>query len=252
MKKYIIGWIGIISSVCSMASGAFAAPLLSESFDTLSTSNSNLFDTHLAADHQVIDGKLILFYSSTQQAGASGIECTLPVAAAEPETRVMEFHFLGGGSDMSNSLFIAYAVGPGQGLSLCPFPAGGKFDDRTGYIIRWIHHGDGTNEVKFYRNDTGWVKELKNDWTLPANPVRFLRRVRIEHSRAGVHRIGSDFDTGSTFSRAYTFTDETYPPNNIQRRIQIAAKGHTSTQVIHQIYTDTWMVEDRPKIRSRR
>lgn len=245
-----------VKGMCSMAGAAWslllAVPvfgaenfLLRETFDKASFAKKNVYDTSFS-DCFVSDGSLTVNYSSSQSSSAGGMGCTLPKSPALPGVRTIDLSFAGGGTQMSNSLLIAYAVGPGRGLSLPPFPGGTTFNDRTGYIIRLIHHGDGTNEAKFYRNDTGWVKELKNDWTLPTNPITDLRRVVIRHGNSGEHRITTVFDTGQLFERSFFFEDETYPPNNVQRGIQISAKGHASTGLVLQIRLDTWLIKDFP------
>ena len=207
--------------------------------------NPAAFDTRFA-DFALRNGNLILRYSSAQVASPSGIECTPPAGDSDAAERTINLSFLGGGSELSNSLFICYAVGPGWGLSLPTLPSMPSSNDRTGYIIRPIRHGDGTNEVKFYRNDFGWVKEIKNDWTLPANPVTTIRRAVIRHRRNGEHHIALTFDTGLPFEKIYDFADSSYPPDTIHRGIQLIAKGHTYSSIDLDIRTDTWTVSESP------
>lgn len=222
--------------------------MLQEFFDTPSTGNTAIFNGRYGS-HRVENGQLVLRYPSLQESRPSGIECILPdisEGSPPPAERLIDLHFSAGGTEMSNSIFIAYAVGPGPGLSLPALPSRASLNDRTGYIIRLIRHGDGTNEVKFYRNDTGWARELQSDSTLPSNPVSSLRRLTILHGSQGDHLITLNFDTGAAFERSYRFEDDAYPPNSVQRRLHLAAKGHAASATILQIQTDSWIVQDNP------
>lgn len=224
------------------AAGSGGIPL-KETFDTDPTANHDLYDVR-GSTHRVENGSLVLVYPSAQTRAPVGIECQIPAVPKDPDERSIDLRFGPGGAESSNSLFIAYAVGPGEGLSLPPLPGGIMADTRNSYIIRMIRHGDGTNEIKFYRNDTGWTKELKNDWTLPANPITTLRRILIHHRRNGEHFVTATFDTGTPFEKTYAFEDATYVPGNAQRRFQITAKGHTAKLMLVEIATDTWIVRD--------
>lgn len=220
--------------------------LFGETFDTFA-----LKDTTLSvANSQGVraeQGHLLLSYISSQKSRPVGIEIVMPPSPMDTPEREIDMKFLGGGTEMSNSLFISYAVGSGKGLSLPPLPGGSVPNDRTGYILRLIRHGDGTNEVKMYRNDDGWTTELKNEW-LPANPITALRRVRIKHKPTGVHLITVTFDTGAVFEKTFSFEDAVYPPDNHRRWIQLIVKGHAGVgagALLH-MRTDSWAVTDRP------
>lgn len=209
------------------------------------TKNKDLYDIR-GADHQIVNGNLVLFYSSLIKSPPSGMECTLPLSPVEPDEREIDLRFAGGGMEWSNTLDVAYAVGPGDGLCLAPLHQNISADYRTGYIFRLLRHGDGTNEAIFYRNDTGWTNLLKNDW-LPFNPITTLRRIVVRHRQNGEHLITCAFDTGSVFEKTFAYDDDLYPPNNIQRGLQLIATGYgpvrTATPI--QIRTDTWIVQDR-------
>lgn len=194
-------------------------------------------------DYRAESGQLTLLYTTEHDAPARGFVCEMPKTKAAPKTREIELNFLGGAADMSNSFFVSYAVGAGEGLSLPPLPAGSVYNDRTGYVVRFIRHGDGTNEVKFYRNDTGWIKELKSEW-LPANPISTLRRLNIRHASDGIHQIAAEFDTGARFEKIFGFEDETYPPVNAQRGLHIAAKAHVNLAAPLSLSMDTFIVRD--------
>ena len=214
-----------------------------ETFDTLIINKSELFEIHDTVCTNA-GGLIILSYPSAQNGAPGGIECKLPSAVSEPDERDIDLRFCGGGTEMSNSLFISYAIGPGYGFSLPTLPAGALPNNRTGYIVRFIRHGDGTDEMKFYRNDTGWARELKNEW-LPANPITTLRRAVIRHRKNGEHIITVTFDTGVPFEKTFTFDDDVYPPGNVQRGLQIIAKGHAyRIDQTLSISTDTWTVTD--------
>lgn len=214
-----------------------------ETFDTPGFLNRDLYDTR-QAEIRWSRGELGLDYLSSQKSPPSGIECVIPPSAETRTARILDFRFLGGGTEMSNSLFIAYALEPGRGLSLPVLPAGSGPNNRTGYIVRFIRHGDGTNEIKFYRNDAGWVKELKRDWTLTFNPITTLRRAIIHHKRTGEHVVTATFDTGLPFDRIFTFEDDRYPPDDMHRGFQISAKGHAGVGAGAglRMRTDTWAV----------
>lgn len=224
-----------------------ATLLYRESFDTSSASNDGRFDS-LYADHRILNGKLVLFYTTTPDSPPSGIDCVLPASVDTPAVREIEMNFDGAGTEVSNSLFIGYAIGPGHGFALPPFPYGpqanSRTGDRTGYVLRFLRHGDGTNEVLVYRYDTGWIKKLKNEW-LPANPVTTLRKIVIRHHGNGEHHITATFDTGVAFERMIEFEDNTYPPNNIQRGLQLVAKAHSRIDGDLEVRTDNWIVQDR-------
>lgn len=238
--------VTVLLLTCFYSPNANADMMFKDTFDTLATANKDIYDTRYG-NHRVSQGELVLSYSSEQPAAPSGIECITPRSAADPDERDIDLRFLGGGTEMSNSLFICYAIGPGDGLSLPPLPSRPSSNDRTGYIIRLIRHGDGTNEVKFYRNDGGWTKELKTDWTLSFNPITTLRRTFVRHRRDGEHIITATFDTGAVFDRTWTFEDGVYPPTNDQRCLQLIVKGHAGIQTLLEIRSDSWVVTDIPK-----
>lgn len=219
--------------------------ILRESFETPTViANRKMYDMSRAWKTDVTRGCLTLYYSSAQDSLPSGLECSLPTTDDEVQEREMQLNFMGGGSEMSNSLFVAYAVGPGKGLSLPTLPSGNVPNDRTGYIVRFIRHGDGTNEVKFYRNDAGWVKELQNAW-LSSNPITTLRKIAIRHTKQGRHVITALFDTGSLIEHRFGFEDSAYPPGKAHRGLQVIAKGH-AYRIENPLYivTDTWLVTD--------
>lgn len=216
--------------------------LFQERFDTALT--AAVFDTRYATI-RMDGGYLRLLYSSIQPEYPGGLICHLPPLSTIPETRVIEMQMSGGGTEMSNSLFVAYAVRPGRGLCIPSLPAGNIPGDRSGYIVRWIRHGDGTNELKFYRSDDGWAKELRSEH-LASNPLTTLRQMSIRHGDDGSHEIQAVFDTGVRFERTFLFTDSSYPPGNEGREIHFAAKGHASISVLLNIATDSWSVRDIP------
>ncbi len=235
---------GLTIVLVFFARGGWCDILFKDDFETNTIANREIYDTlgtPMAADA----GSLKFLYSITHASSATGLECTLPIAPDAPDEREIEMNFLGGGSDMSNSLFICYACGPGAGMSLPVMPAGNLPNSRTGYIIRFIRHGDATNEVKFYRNDSGTAVELANETGLPSNPIKTLRKVVIVHQKSGEHMIRAEFDTGIRLARSFEFSDSTYPPNNIQRGLELIAKGHVSTSLLAELRTDTWIVSDR-------
>ena len=250
MKKRGLLWVPVLTLltgyICFLLSpsNAVAELLFKETFDTATTSNAELYDTRFS-NHQVTRGNLALFYSSLIKSPPSGIECTLPVSSLEPDWREIDLSFLGGEMEMSNSLDIVYEVGRGDGLCLAPLHYNVSSDKRTGYILRFLRHGDGTNEMIAYRNDTGWTKYLKNEW-VPSNPTTTLRHVVIRHRKNGEHDITATFDTGSTFDRTLAFDDPSYPPNNVQRGLQFIATGYGAVQTTSKmkIAMDTWMVTD--------
>jgi len=153
-----------------------AAPLLQESFETSVLSNRDIF-AEVSPTVRSESGVLVLVYRSDQPSAPAGLELSLPISPVDPVERDYDLRFLGGGSDLSNSLFVSYALGPGRGFSLPPLPSQPSLNDRSGYILRWIRHGDGTPELAIYRNDGGWVRHLLSERSLPANPIRTLRRV---------------------------------------------------------------------------
>ncbi len=189
-------------------------------------------------------GELVLPYYSNQADPPAGIHCTLPISSEEIEERQTVINFAGGGSTFSNSLFVAYAVGGRGGWSLPQLPAGAHPNNRTGYIVRLIRHGDGSNEIKIYRNDGGWTKQIVTD-TLPSNPTSTLRRLAIQHRRSGDHRVTVSLDTGVPFEQALSFFDPAYPPGDQARGLQVMAKGHSVRHIEWQIRTDSWTVRDR-------
>ncbi len=235
----------VVMTVSESAAGL----LFRENFDTPISKNTQVFDVR-SSDHRISKGNLVLSYTNTPNSPPNGIECTLPVSPIDPAEREITLHMGGGGAEMSNSLFVCYALAPGSGLALPPFGYGSlansRTGDRSGYMIRFLRHGDGTNEVLFYRNDAGWVNLLHNEW-LPANPVTTLRRVVIRHRKDGVHIITAAFDTGVIFERAFSFEDNRYPPDNIHRRLQIIAKAHAGLRAKLQFLSDTWIVTDRSR-----
>ena len=229
--------------VLVMVQPAFASLLFMENFDTDSLGNSDEYET--ASNLSVESGAMNLIYYSTMPSVPCHLACTLPVSPVPPAELVIELNFLGGGSSSSSSLFLCYSAGPGWGMPLPYMPGFVRVNTRTGYVIRYIRHGDGANEIKFYRNDTGDVHEIKNDW-LPANPITTLRRTVIRHRADGGHVITSTFDTGVRFDRQWTFTDDRYPPGNLQRGLHVLCKGHTNIGVLWTVPTDTWIVTDLP------
>ncbi len=227
-----------------MATAADGGVLYRNTFDTPIPVGG---DPILAGSEGVrMEGGLIsVAYSSEQTAPPGGVEVTLPESPTDPAERRIEMTFLGGGTDISNSLFISYAVSPGDGWLLPPLPAGATFGaTRSGYIMRLIRHGDGSNEIKLYRADGGWTNELKSDWTVPFNPVTALRKIEILHRQDGEHRITARFDTGIPIERTYRFEDAQYPPGGNRRGLQVIAKGHTGLRNTVRVYTDTWLVTD--------
>lgn len=225
---------------------AIAAPLFQETFDGPAALGNAAFDTQFLTG-RVQAGALHLFYSTEPNSQPNALSCMLPAVSRPPEERRTVLHFGGGGADVSNSVFVSYAVGPGDGLSLIPFPYGplanGASGYRAGYVIRFLRHGDGTNEIEIYRNDTGWIRKLLNDW-LPSNPVRTLRRIDIRHRRNGEHLIAVRFDTGVAYERTYRFIDASFPPGNLYRGIQFIAKAHSAMKTELTYQTDTWIVVD--------
>ena len=93
--------------------------LFKETFDTVVTKNKELYDARFA-NHQIMNGNLVLFYSSLIKSPPSGMECTLPLSPIEPDERQIDLRFTGGGMEWSNTLDVVYAVGPGDGLCLAP------------------------------------------------------------------------------------------------------------------------------------
>lgn len=217
--------------------------ILKRNFDSRREISKDAFDTTFAAC-RVRGGRLTIFYPAGQKNYPSGLVCTLPITAAIPEERSYDFSFEGGGTEMSNSLFVSYAAGEGKRLSLPPLPGGSMPNDHSGYILRFIRHGDGTNELKIYRNDMGWTKELKNEW-LASNPITTLRRLVIKHHSDGRHSITAAFDTGSAFRRTFEFVDNLYPPGNAARAFHISLKGHATVSTMLNLSTDSWIVSDR-------
>ncbi len=240
------GIIVVIFSICVLSSEARAMLVLRDTFDTNTTTNNDIYDTRFST-HLFQNGSLVLSYTTTPNSPPNGLECTLPLSSADPVEREIDMSFGGGGTEVSNSLFVCYAVGGGNGLLLPTFPYGPKANsrsgNRTGYGIRFLRHGDGTNEIIFYRSDTGWIRTLKNEW-LPANPVTTLRQLVIKHRKNGDHLITVTFDTGILFTREFRFDDHAYPPNNAQRGIQFIAKAHSAVYAKLQMITDSWIVRD--------
>ncbi len=205
--------------------------------------------------HVLEQGGLHLSYSTDPNSAPNALSGIMPLVSPPPEERRTILHFGGGGADVSNSVFVSYAVGPGEGLSLIPFPYGpvanrSSAAGRAGYVIRFLRHGDGTNEIEIYRNDTGWIKKLLNDW-LPSNPVRTLRRLDIRHSRNGQHVITVMFDSqampsarSAAYERTYRFEDASFPPGNTYRGIQFIAKAHSAVKLDLTYQTDSWIVFD--------
>jgi len=227
---------------------ASAILVFREDFDTPTALINENYDTRYS-ESQIQNGNLVLFYVTATNSEPSGVECRLPSVGKSPDVRRIVLHFGESGSEMSNSLFISYAIGPGRGLSLVPFPYGKlsniRSGPRTGYILRFLRHGDGTNEMEIYRNDTGWVDKLKNVW-IPSNPVKTLRRVEITHRKSGDHTITTSFDTGSRYEYTVGFHDDAYPPGDIQRGLQVTGKAHSGIAAAGEVrlQTDTWTVED--------
>lgn len=220
------------------------AELMQEAFDTNAVLNPVLYDTSLGLS-AVHNGSLTLWYPSYQYAYASGLECRLPASPVAPSAREFDIQFSDGGSEMSTSMFIAYSLAPGRGLAIPPMPAGNRFTDRSGYILRLIHHGDGTNEVKSYRIDSGLTNEVAS-WPVHANPVTALRRVRILHHRSGRHAVEMTLDTGVRTTSRFGFEDDRYPPGNDARGMQVSVKGHhTAIKAVLNIVMDSWAVRDR-------
>lgn len=225
------------------ASGTDGKPLFQETFDTPVLRNTDLFDTRYGSV-EVNRGKLNIYYSSAHQNEPGGIVCTLPAVPSTPEERKIVIDFLGGGTDMSNSLFISYAVADGGGLCLPSLPSRPSSNGRSGYMVRLIRHGDGTNEVKFYRMDDGWEKEIANDSNLPGNPVRSIRRLTIQHQISGRHLVQAIFDTGAAFTKSWSFVDDAYLPDNEHRQLHLALKGHAVAAVQLQLAVDALTVRD--------
>src|SRR3989338_6756490 len=227
-----------------------AAPLLRETFDTPVTSNRDLFDTRFSA-HTFRNCSLVLTYYAMPNSPPNGIECWLPPSVVDIDERVIEMNLLGCGFEMSNSLFLSYALADGGGLAFPPLPYGAKSNSyrgaRNGYVLRLLRHGDGTNEMIFYRMDTGWIEMLGNAW-LPANPVHAIRKISIRHGIGGRHRITASFDTGVWFDRTAVFEDSTYPPGNAHSGIQFIAKAHAPMAAALEAPTDTWLVFDIPAV----
>ena len=213
-----------------------------ETFDSFPITNDHIWDNDSAGI--IVENKeLNLKYSVRMQDIPGRIACQLPFVVPDPEEREIELNFGGDGAGMSNSLFLCYAIGPGDGLPLPAMSNDPYPNTRTGYVVRFIRHGDGTNEVKFYRNDTGTLIEIKNEW-LTFNQISTLRRIVVKHRREGRHIVTCNYDTGMWITRAFSFNDSSYPPNNIQRGLYLLAKGHGSTDGMAVIKTDTWIVND--------
>lgn len=233
-----------------------AALLFHDSFDTPASLRAGAYDTRYF-DHRVEKGDLVFFYSSEAGSPPAGVECRLPGKAARPEEREIDVRLGGGGSEMSNSFFISYALGAGVGFCLPPFGYGAGANSRTGrrtgYIIRFLRHSDATNEIEIYRSDTGWVKKLTQAW-LPANPVTALRRAYILHRKNGEHILTVTLDTGVRFQKTIAFEDNRYPPGPAQRGIQFIAKAHSATVLPMEYRIREWTVRDRaqPSIPFRR
>ncbi len=237
-------WIFLVVVGIGLETGSSASILLQESFDTRVELSADRFDLH-GASYRLESGLLTLVYSSYQTHPPSGIECTVPTPNIQAAERTLEIHFPGGGSELSNSLFISYALSPGPGLALPLLPAGTKPNSRSGYILRFIHHGDGTNELKAYRIDEGWSKELKSVW-IPSNPITTIRRLIVRHSRAGRHRLDALFDTGQPVSVVCEFEDATYDPDDGHRGFQVTVKGHAGISALVGFATDTWRMTETP------
>ncbi|MBI4178844.1 tetratricopeptide repeat protein [bacterium] len=233
--------------LCSMfSSPGFGEIIFQEPFDTAVSRNGASFDTRYAVS-RMDSGMLIFRYAGDVNSLPAGVEARFPDATPAPAERRIDLSFGGGGTELSNSLFIAYALGPGDGLSLPPFGYGGASDsrtgNRTGYVVRLLRHGDGTNEVLFYRNDTGWVNRISNAW-LPSNPVSTLRRAVIRYRRDGWHFWEMTFDTGASYIRAFAFKDDVYPPG-FHDGAQVSVKAHSGIRAEFQFRMDTWTVTDR-------
>lgn len=227
-----------------LATGSDAGVLFREDFSSPVSGRSDVYET-FSSPVNATAGSLVLRYPIMHGSFPAGVGCTLPFASASPDEREIEMNFLGGGSQMSNSLFIGYACGPGIGPILPPLASGNMPGNRSGYIVRYIRHGDGSNEVKFYRSDTGSAVELLCDTMLSSNPISTLRRTVIRHRRDGEHVVISTFDTGTLFEKTHRFRDNFYPPGNSHRGLQVVAKGHVSTDLWMELRTDTWIVTDR-------
>lgn len=243
-----MGWLpGVALLLLFMARPSGAQPVFIETFDTVTADNRGIFNAG-SENIRIRQGVFVLSYSSQQSEFPNGIVYTPPNSGADPETREITMHFLGDArsAQTSNSVFVGYSLSAGRGLALPPLPGGAVSNDRTGYILRLIKHGDGTNEIKVYRDDEGWSKEIFADTTLGFNPVACLRRIRIRHDRDGRHVVTGVFDTGLPISRTWSFMDAEYPPDDVHRSVQLAAKGHAIVNTTYQIVTDTWTFTDLP------
>lgn len=238
-------WLGIAivtvtALTCPVSANGADVLLFKEPFDTFVVGNKNIFSCDTSA-FDVEGGELVMRYQASMQNGPGHLSCTLPLLSREIETRTIEMNFRGGGTDMSNSLFVCYSIGAGEGLPLPGLPNGSYPNTRTGYIARYIRHGDGTNELIVYRIDTGTAVPLKNDW-FPVNPIMALRKIVIRHGRSGAHEVTSVFDTGSLIARRFEFQDSLYPPTDNRRELHLLAKGHVNSGVGLVIRCDTWVV----------
>ncbi len=223
-----------------------------ESFDTSVIRHRDIFDTWTGSVRTVIDsvnkGHLALEYESHQQSPLTAIACRLPASDSSPEARRYELTFRPGGLQTSNSLFISYEVSSGLGFCLPRLPSRPAPNTRSGYIVRLIRHGDGANEIKWYRADEGWINELLKD-TLPCNPITDIRKLNLVHDRSGWHRLTLEFDTGARPSasvrRTFDLWDPTYPPGR-NRGMHVAVKGHLGGEIPSRghIRLDRWVVED--------
>jgi len=228
-----------------------ATVILRESFDTNPLTAESHFDGQWATtgfrnDH------LVFNYSSSISDPPNGMDVTIPEVKNSPAWRKIELHFMGLGSEMSNSLIISYALGEGTGLCFPYLPYGPKSNThrgtRNGYILRFLRHGDGSNDVEIYRSDGGWTQKLGRA-DLPANPISTMRTLRIWQSRQGEHRVIAEFDTAdrgrARLEREFRFKDATYPPGNSARHLQLIVKAHTGTGLFSlQFHTDTWLITD--------
>ncbi|OGH56306.1 MAG: hypothetical protein A3G34_06430 [Candidatus Lindowbacteria bacterium RIFCSPLOWO2_12_FULL_62_27] len=248
----------LVCGILFFASRAGAGVIFREDFDTDHPLNKDLYRSDFS-NHRIENGRIVFHYTTAPNSEPVGLECALPATSAIPDERDIEMNFMGGGADVSNSAFVCYAAGPGRGFLLTPFPYGPRANkrtgDRTGYVIRFLRHGDGTNEVLFYRNDTGWLQKLNSYW-IPSNPVATLRRVTIRHRRTGEHEIAAIFDTGVPYERIFRLEDGVYPPNHANRGLQLVLKAHSSVSYDLQFTSDTWIVTDKsvpaPQTRKKR
>ncbi len=227
-----------------------AAVILKEFFDTRqAVSSSFVYDTTMG-NSDIQSGQLVISYPVKNEATPGGFSFSLPAVPVDPGERRIELRFLGGGATLSQSVYISYAVGPGDGLCLPSFgwaEGGNVKNTRTGYIVQFQQRGDGSAAILLLRNDSGWTNLIQIYHPLGVNPTTSLRKLVIRHKRTGEHRIDAVFDSGGLFSRTFSFEDDRYPPGNVCRGLQISGKGKSAVvDETIRILTDSWIVEDFP------